>query len=140
MRLFRAVVMIAGTVWLVVGCGGAVAPLVGGAVKGETASGLVLVDSVTQTRYSLSVMDGAASLKATSGAEMVVSEPELVDGATGAKYSLGVARGALSLAPDASGGPGATQIGLADTVTAKTYELAVVRGALTLNANLGSTR
>lgn len=132
MRLFGALLRILG-VALMMGCGGAVAPLVARSVRDT----VVLADSVTQTRYSLAVSDGAAVLTAIREAGMAASEPTLVDVATDGRYSLEVASGALTLVPVASSAPGATQIKLADTLTAKTYELAVVRGALTLTLNEG---
>jgi hypothetical protein len=136
MGLFWAVLTIAGMNLMMAGCGGPVAPLVVGSVSNT----VVLADSVTQTRYSLSVSDGAAALTAISGAGIAASEPKLVDVVTDGRYSLEVASGALTLVPIASSAPGATQIKLADTLTAKTYQLAVVRGALTLTPNEGGAQ
>ena len=129
MRLFGAVVLIAGMVWLTVGCGGAIAPLMG-----KARGGLTLTDSVSATHYSLSVVDGAPVLTAIEGAGAVATDSGLVDHVTGAHYSLAVTGGALTLVPVESGGPGVAQIELADSVTAKNYALAVDSGALTLIA------
>jgi hypothetical protein len=127
MRLLGAVVMIAGMVWMTVGCGDAIAPLMG---KGH--GGLTLTDSVSEAHYSLSVVDGAPVLTAIDGAGAVAADSGLVDSVTGARYSVVVTGGALTLVPGASGSPGVAQIELVDTVTAKTYALAVDSGALTL--------
>lgn len=127
MRLFGAVVMIAGMVWLVAGCGSAVARIGGGAI-----SGLVLSDSVTASRFSLSVVDGTPSLTEVAGSAPGVKGAEVIDSVTGGHYSLAVTSGALTLAPDSEATEGVSPIWLADTLTTKTYELAVVSGALTL--------
>lgn len=127
MRLFGAVVMIAGMVWLVTGCGAAVAPLLG-----KVSGGLRLADSASQACYSFTVVNGAPALTKIDGAEAVATESSLVDGVTGARYSVKVTGGALTLAPDQGATPGVAQIELADSVTAKTYGLGVSSGALTL--------
>jgi hypothetical protein len=127
MRLFGAVVMIAGMVWLVVGCGDAVGPLLG-----KARSGLVLADSENSARYSFTVVNGAPALTKVEGVEAVRTDSSLVDRATGARYSVEVTAGALTLVRGESVNPGVAQIGLTDSVTAKTYALGVASGALTL--------
>jgi hypothetical protein len=125
MRLFGAVVIIAGLVWLMVGCGTAIVPVAGGA-----ASGLMLADAESGLHYELRVTDGALTLTGTGNSGTSAKDAELVDDVTGASYEVGVAGGALTLAP--GGAAGAKQIGLEDAVTAKTFELVVADGALTL--------
>ena len=125
MRLFGAVVMIAGMVWLAAGCGDAVAPLLG-----KARSGLVLADSANAAHYSFTVVNGAPALTKIDGA--MATDSTLVDDVTGARYSVEVTGGALTLAPGESASPGVAQIELADSVTAKTYGLGVASGALTL--------
>jgi hypothetical protein len=127
MRLFGAVVLIVGMVWLTVGCGGSMAPL-----TGMGRGGLTLTDSVSGAHYSLSVVEGAPVLTAIEGGAAVATDSGLVDSVTGAHYSVAVTGGALTLVPEASGSSGAAQIELADSLTAKTYALAVDSGALTL--------
>lgn len=130
MRLFGAVVIIAGMVWLMVGCGVAIAPATSGAT-----SALTLADSETGAHYELSVADGALTLTGTGSAGTVETDAGLVDSVTGANFSVGLAGGALTLEP--GGAAGVERIGLVDTVTAKTFELAVAGGALTLAADDG---
>ena len=127
MRLFGAVVMIAGVVWLVAGCGDVVAPLMG-----KARSGLVLADSASAARYRFTVMNGAPALTKIDSAEAVTPDSSLVDGVTGARYAVEVTGGALTLAPGTSTNSGGARIELADSVTAKTYGLGVASGALTL--------
>jgi hypothetical protein len=127
MRLFGAVVMIAGMVWLVAGCGDAVAPLLG-----KARSGLVLADSQNAARYSFTIVNGAPALTKVGGAEAEKADSSLVDSTTGAQYSVEVTGGALTLVPGENANPGVAQIGLSDTVTAKPYQLGVASGALTL--------
>jgi hypothetical protein len=118
---------IAGMGWALLGCGAdSVAARAGG-----SGSGLMLADSVTQTHFSLSVMDGAPTLTDMGGAGTVGPSAGLIDTVTGAEYGLAVTNGALTLVPGSSA-VAAKEIGLADSATAKSYELAVVNGALTL--------
>jgi len=118
--------VILGMGWAIEGCGMAVAP-----VAGVSGGGLLLTDSVTQTRFSLGVMDGAPTLIDMGGAGTTGTSASLVDSVTGVEYGLAVTNGALTLVPGSSAGV-TTKIGLVDSATAKTYELAVVSGALTL--------
>jgi len=125
MRLFGAVVIIAGLVWLMVGCGVVIAPVTDGAT-----SGLTLLDAESGVHYELSVADGSLTLTGIGSAGTAEADAELVDNVTGVSYQVGVTGGSLTLEP--GGAVGAKQIGLEDTVTAKTFELAVAGGALTL--------
>jgi hypothetical protein len=94
----------------------------------------VLADSVTQTHFSLSVLNGAPTLTAIGNAGSAEPNAGLIDTVTGAGYSVGVTNGALSLVPGSAAGA-VTEIGLTDSTTNKTYELAVVSGALSLTPN-----
>jgi hypothetical protein len=107
------------------GCGGSVVTPV---PSGE----LILADPATAAHFSLSVVNGAATLAGMGSAGTVSADAELTDGVTGERYGLTVSGGALTLVPAASG-VGASEIEFVDTVTAKAYTLAVVRGALTLS-------
>jgi hypothetical protein len=114
-----------------VGCGGSVVrplPAGGSGAAGE----LILVDSATAARFSVSVVNGTPTLTGVGSSGTISADPELIDGATGERFSLAVTGGALMLIP-ATGAGGAAEIGFVDTVTAKTYTLAVVRGALRLS-------
>jgi hypothetical protein len=127
MKRLAAVVAIAGLGWAMGGCGAdSVVARAGG-----SGGGLMLADSVTQTHFSLSVVDGAPTLTDMGGAGTVEPSASLIDSVTGAEYGLAVTNGALTLVPGSSAGATA-MLGLADSATAKTYELAVVSGALTL--------
>jgi hypothetical protein len=102
-----------------------------GAGSGKPAGGLlVLADAVTGEHFSLSIVNGGATLSAMGGAG-TVSAPELTDSVTGESYRLAVTQSALTLVLNTA--PGAPQINLIDTVTANAYVLKVVSGALTLS-------
>jgi hypothetical protein len=128
MRLFGAVVLLAGMVWMMVGCGGSTMTAVSN-------KALVLKDSDGGAEYTLSVADGGLTLAQVAGTEMTAATPKLVDGVSGVGYLVGVTDGALRLAPEASAAGGMGELGLADTVTGETYELAVVGGALLLSGD-----
>lgn len=126
MRRFAALVLVVELGLAMVGCSDLNHSPVGGAV-----SALILTDSGTETRYSLSVADGSLMLTET-GSQGTAADPELIDSATGAHYSVAVTGGALTLVPGSSTTLGTLRIALADVVTAKNYALAVDNGALTL--------
>jgi hypothetical protein len=128
MRRFAAVVLVAGLVLPMVGCGSSLSL----PQASEGSSGLILTDSGTETHYSLSVADGALMLTATNSEGTAVANLGLIDSVTGAHYSVTVTDGALTLVPSSITTPGALQIGLADAVTARNYTLAVDSGALIL--------
>lgn len=127
MRLLSAVVLMVAMLWMMLGCGMAIAPAAGGATNE-----LMLVDSGRNARYTLGVTGGALTLTGAEGAGFAADDAGLIDGKTGACYSLRVDDGALTLVRGTV--EGVAEIGLKDTVTAQTYELAVVSGALTLTA------
>jgi hypothetical protein len=93
---------------------------------------MILADPATEAHFSLSVVNGAATLTGVGSAGTVAANAELTDSVTGQQYALAVSGGALMLVP-ATGAGGAAEIAFVDTVTAKAYTLAVVRGTLTLS-------
>jgi len=118
-RVLSAIVLVAGTLN---GCG---------AGNGKSTAGpIVLADTATGEHYSLTIVNGAATLSSMGGAGKL-SSSELTDSVNGKSYQLVVVQGALTLVSNAA--PGATQINLTDTVTANAYTLKVVFGALTLS-------
>lgn len=121
MRLLGAVVMLAGMVWLMLGCGSSVE---------QPAGRLVLKDADSGTNYELALAQGSLSLTDVGASGSAEAGAALTDGVTGTNYDLGVRDGALTLEPGERAG--AQQIALSDTVTSGTSELAVANGALVL--------
>ena len=127
-NFLAAVLVLAGVAELIGGCGG-------NSITHQISSPgseLILADSVTDTHFSLSVVNGAPTLTDIGSSGTVSPDPELIDNVTGVQYSLAVTSGSLTLVPASSTVSGHSQIGLTDTVTAKNYALAVVSDALTL--------
>jgi hypothetical protein len=118
--------------WATAGCAASDLVIPAPAAGGGLNSGLVLVDSMTQRYFSLSVVNGSPTLTEIGAPGTTPTEQELTDGVTGAHFSLAVNDGALTLVPGPIAATAAKQIELVDTVTAKTYELAVISGGLTL--------
>jgi hypothetical protein len=127
-NLIAAVLVLAGVVGLIGGCGGdSITRQIN-----SPGSELILADPVTDTHFSLSVVSGAPTLTDIGSSGTVSSDPDLIDNVTGVHYSLAVTSGALTLVPASDMVSGHSQIGLIDTVTAKTYALVVVSDELTL--------
>jgi hypothetical protein len=104
----------------------------------EQSDMLMLLDSATNTKYKLYVMDGDLAMASATG-DTSVSEFVLKDISTGYYYKLCVVGGKLAMdgATDPNDGNDHSQLVLRDYATSTYYKLYVTNGKLTMTITNG---